>query len=126
MDLDRAMQLVARERQRIENLLLISADNPRDNNACAWTSAGIADGSEPPAHLAMGIAIDRRLRDRLDALGRADQRILDGTYGKSVLSGTPIPDERLEIDPAAEVTVAELATHRQRPSSTAAQGPRDR
>jgi DnaK suppressor protein len=117
MDLDRATQLVARERQRIENLLLISADNPRHDNACAWTfCAGRADGSEPSAHLAMGLAIDRRLRDRLDALGRADQRILDGTYGKSVRSGAPIPDERLEIDPAAEVTVAEVATHRQRPS----------
>ena len=40
---------------------------------------------------------------RSDALHRLD----DGTYGRSVRSGQPIPDERLEADPAAELTIEE-------------------
>jgi DnaK suppressor protein len=32
----------------------------------------------------------------------------DGTYGRSIRSGREIPDERLEADPAAELTVDEL------------------
>jgi DnaK suppressor protein len=32
---------------------------------------------------------------------------LNGTYGRSVRSGEPIPDERLEADPAAELTISE-------------------
>ena len=35
------------------------------------------------------------------------QRLEEGTYGRSVRSGAPIPDERLEADPAAELTVEE-------------------
>jgi DnaK suppressor protein len=35
-----------------------------------------------------------------------------GTYGRSVQSGKPIPDERLEADPAAELTVEEEASQR--------------
>ena len=47
------------------------------------------------------------IRSRLAALDRAEQRLADGTYGRSVRSGVPIPDERLEADPAAELTVEE-------------------
>ena len=47
------------------------------------------------------------LRARLDALGRAERRIDEGTFGLSVRSGLPIPDARLEADPAAELTVEE-------------------
>ena len=35
------------------------------------------------------------------------QRVEDGSYGRSIRSGAPIPDERLEADPAAELTVQE-------------------
>ena len=47
------------------------------------------------------------LRDRLAAIDRALKRLDDGTYGRSVRSGVPIPDERLEADPAAELTIEE-------------------
>ena len=40
-------------------------------------------------------------------IDRALHRLDDGTYGRSVLSGKPIPDERLEADPAAELTIEE-------------------
>jgi DnaK suppressor protein len=45
--------------------------------------------------------------DNEAALERAEQRRAEGKYGLSVHSGDPIPDERLEFDPAAELTVDE-------------------
>jgi DnaK suppressor protein len=35
----------------------------------------------------------------------------DGTYGRSVQSGLPIPDERLAVEPLAERTVEEQTLH---------------
>ncbi len=52
-------------------------------------------------------AIIASLRDRLATIERAEQRLAAGTYGLSIQSGVPIPDERLEADPAAELTVDE-------------------
>src|SRR2546427_401071 len=46
-------------------------------------------------------------RARLAAIDRAEQRLDAGTYGRSIRSGQLIPDERLEADPAAELTVDE-------------------
>jgi hypothetical protein len=43
------------------------------------------------------------------ALERAEARLAAGTFGASVLSGRPIPDERLEAFPLAELTVQEAA-----------------
>jgi len=50
-----------------------------------------------------------QLREQLAALERAEQRLADGQYGRSVESGEPIPDARLEILPTAERTEAEQA-----------------
>lgn len=52
-------------------------------------------------------AVKASLRLRLLTIERAEQRLRDGTYGRSVRSGLAIPDERLEADPAAELTVEE-------------------
>jgi DnaK suppressor protein len=49
------------------------------------------------------------LREKLDALDRAEARLADGTYGLSIDSGKPIPDERLEALPTAERTAEEEA-----------------
>lgn len=54
-------------------------------------------------------AVTGTLRDRLGAIDRALRRLDEGTYGRSVISGAPIPPERLEADPTAEVTVEEAA-----------------
>ena len=48
------------------------------------------------------------LAEELAAVERAEARLADGTYGLSVESGEPIPDERLEAIPTAERTVEEL------------------
>jgi DnaK suppressor protein len=49
------------------------------------------------------------LRAQLAAVERAERRLTDGTYGFSVESGEPIPDERLEAVPTAERTADEQA-----------------
>jgi DnaK suppressor protein len=54
-----------------------------------------------------GLADD--LREELAAVERAEARLADGTYGRSIESGKPIPDERLEALPTAERTVEEEA-----------------
>ncbi len=54
-------------------------------------------------------AVARQLNHRMQALQRAEGRLAAGTYGRSVLSGQPIPDERLEAFPLAELTVDEEA-----------------
>jgi DnaK suppressor protein len=52
------------------------------------------------------------LRASLASVERAEQRLVDGTYGLSIESGEPIPDERLEAIPTAERTVEEEQRHR--------------
>ena len=52
-----------------------------------------------------GLAQD--LEARLAAVERAEARLAAGTYGLSTVSGEPIPDERLEAQPTAELTVEE-------------------
>jgi DnaK suppressor protein len=52
-------------------------------------------------------AVADSMRERLAAIDRALRRLDDGTYGRSVRSGLPIPDDRLEADPAAELTIEE-------------------
>jgi DnaK suppressor protein len=49
------------------------------------------------------------LREELSAVERAEARLAAGTYGLSVESGEPIPDERLEAIPTAERTAEEEA-----------------
>jgi DnaK suppressor protein len=49
------------------------------------------------------------LRAELAAVERAEERLIEGTYGRSIESGEEIPDERLEAVPAAERTAEEQA-----------------
>ncbi|WP_426244716.1 TraR/DksA family transcriptional regulator [Nocardioides sp. LHG3406-4] len=112
MDLERAKELIAAERARVKGLLATSAEARLDDVAAGREAGdGDTDGAQPLEHEAVDMAIGKSLNDRLSALERAEKRIGDGTYGVSVESGLPIPDERLEIDPAAELTVGEAAKH---------------
>jgi DnaK suppressor protein len=52
------------------------------------------------------------LRQQLAAVERAEQRLAAGTYGISIESGVPIPDERLEAVPTAERTTQEETARR--------------
>jgi len=106
MELERARSLLDAERAQVQRLLVdLGTDRADDHEA-------ERDASYPATPLAQeGVdgAIAAGLRDRLAVLDRALRRVEDGSYGRSIRSGTPIPDERLEADPAAELTVQEAA-----------------
>ena len=104
MDSERARRLLEAERSRIEEALSRlghvddgeTGDDQEQSNLAADLyqdefDAGLAEG----------------LRGQLAAVERAEQRLADGTYGRSIESGEPIPDERLEALPAAELTADE-------------------
>ena len=104
MDPDRARELLAAERQRIQNALA----------RLGHQDTGELSEEQDPANLASdlyqdeldaGLADD--LRDDLAAVERAEARLAAGTYGLSIESGQPIPDERLEAIPTAERTAEE-------------------
>src|SRR4051794_23932446 len=106
MDPERARELLAAERERIERGL---ARLGRED-------AGEPSDDEDPGNLASelyqeeldeGLADD--LREELAAVERAEARLAAGTYGLSIDSGKPISDERLEAIPTAERTVEEEA-----------------
>ena len=99
MDQDRARSLLIAERDEVRGLLQDAEAAGQDDR-----EAEVETGAEDEGDAALALteegeadAIAESLRDRLD----------DGTYGRSVRSGQPIPDERLEADPAAELTVEE-------------------
>ncbi len=105
MSPERARELLAAERERIQQALadlgepigedeLTTLDNPADQGSELYErelEEGLLEG----------------LRRDLEALERAESRLAEGTYGLSVESGEPIPDERLEAFPLAERTVEE-------------------
>lgn len=104
MDPERARALLQAERTRIEGGL---------GQAAHQDDAEPGD-DEDPGNLASDLyqdEFDEGLRDdlqaRLAAVERAEARLAAGTYGLSVLSGDPIPEERLEALPTAELTIEE-------------------
>jgi DnaK suppressor protein len=101
-------QARARVRAEIDDLLKHTAIEGRQDRATEnEEEVDISDPAQPLTAQFEGDAITANLRGRLAALDRAEQRLDDGTYGRSVRSGLPIPDERLEADPAAELTIEE-------------------
>ena len=104
MDVERARELLATERRELERAL--GHRGHQDDGEIA--------GFQEPANLAAELNLDKLdeglaadLHERLEALERAEQRLATGTYGLSIESGEPIPDERLEAIPTAERTVEE-------------------
>jgi len=109
MDTDRARSLLIAERDEVRSLLKdAEADGQEAREAEVESEAeDNADAALALTQEGQDDAIAESLRDRLDAIERALHRLDDGTYGRSVRSGQPIPDERLEADPAAELTIEE-------------------
>jgi RNA polymerase-binding transcription factor len=111
MEPERARELLAAERRRIERALaglgredvgeLADQDEPADQASDLYENeldAGLAE----------------QLRETLAAVERAEARLAAGTYGRSVESGRLIPDERLEALPTAERTADEQERHDRR------------
>lgn len=107
MDEARARALVGAERARVEGLLRDTDAAGQDDRAAANEPGDLADPAERLTAEEADDAVAASLRARLDALDRAEHRIDEGTFGLSIRSGLPIPEARLEADPAAELTVEE-------------------
>jgi DnaK suppressor protein len=106
MDPERARELLAQERERIERALA----------GLRHTDTGEETDEIDPANLATDLYQDELdeglaegLRKELEAVERAEARLAAGTYGLSIESGKSIPDERLEALPTAERTAEEEA-----------------
>ena len=112
MDPDRAHQLLADERSRIEDeLATIEREGPLESS----------DRREPGDKDSEDLYLDelderrrQQLRDELAAVERAEARLAAGTYGVSIESGEPIPDGRLEAIPWAERTAEEQSRYERR------------
>jgi DnaK suppressor protein len=100
----RARELLAAERRRIEEALVRLRPEDDGEEADEFDPQNRASDTYED-ELDEGLSDD--LREQLAAVERAEQRLANGTYGRSVLSGKPIPDERLEAVPTAELTVDE-------------------
>ena len=99
MDPERARQLLAAERERLEQA--IAELGPPENDESGDTDSETLYQNEFDATQAADLA------PQLEAVERAEARLAAGTYGLSVESGEPIPDGRLEALPTAERTVEE-------------------
>jgi DnaK suppressor protein len=107
MDDQRARALLDAERVRVATLLDDLAGEGDADRSAADEPGDLTDSAEPLTTQGLDDAVAAGLRDRLAALERAEQRLAEGTFGRSIRSGVPIPDARLEADPAAELTVEE-------------------
>jgi DnaK suppressor protein len=117
MDYVRARALLIAERDDVRKLLAdaeTAVREDRESEVDNSEAGDVGDAAQPLAAEGADEDIEGNLRDRLDAIDRALGRLDDGTYGRSVRSGEPIPDERLEADPAAELTIAEARADERR------------
>jgi DnaK suppressor protein len=109
MDPERARELLQAERDRIEKALAELVREPDDELSHADQHLG--DSGSELYEDERDEGLSDRLREELAAVQRAEQRLAEGTYGLSVVSGEPIPDARLEAHPTAERTVEEQARY---------------
>lgn len=105
MDDERARALLARERKRIVEG--IRGLRPQPSDEPTTTDQHMADQASDLYEQELDEGLSDDLRAELAAVERAEQRLADGTYGLSIESGEPIPDDRLEAMPTAERTAAE-------------------
>lgn len=109
MDPARARSLLERERSRIEKAI--------DEVESEYRNQSLYDdqhGEDRSADLAREELEEGRLetlRAELAAVERAEKRLAENTFGLSIESGDPIPDERLEAVPWAERTIEEQQRH---------------
>jgi DnaK suppressor protein len=105
VDSERARELLAGERQRIESAIAdLNRETPEE------ADSKVEPGDERDEGLyqdEFDAGRNQDYEEQLAALERAEARLEAGTYGISVESGDPIPDQRLEAYPLAERTVEE-------------------
>ncbi len=107
MEDTKAKELLGAERRRVEKLLKDIDDAGAADRVAADQEGDMFDSAEPLTKEGADDAVRAALVERLAAVDRAETRVAAGTYGYSVRSGQPIPDDRLEADPTAELTTEE-------------------
>ena len=107
MDDDRARELLRRERERIETALAGETHVADTDLTTRDQHLGVQGTELQDDELAAGLR--EQLASELADVERAEERLALGTYGVSIESGEPIPDERLEAHPTAERTTEEQA-----------------
>jgi DnaK suppressor protein len=110
MDEGRARALLLEERSDVQKLLTAAEEAAQEDRSAEDEVGDSADPATALTAEGTDTAIAESMRDRLGVIDRALKRLDDGTYGRSVRSGVPIPDARLEADPAAELTVEEASS----------------
>jgi DnaK suppressor protein len=115
MDPDRARKRLEEERERLERIRDSLAGDPETTgDASAIDELSSADqhpgdiGTETFEH-EKNQSLLESVNAQLTDIEAAFERLEKGSYGKSVLSGEPIGDDRLEAVPYARYTVQEQA-----------------
>lgn len=107
MEPGKAKELLRSDRLRTQKLLAeVMAAGEADRSA-ADEPGDMFDSAQPLTDEGVDDSVVAEIQEHLAAIDRAEQRLEAGTYGYSVRSGLPIPDDRLEVDPSAELTVEE-------------------
>jgi DnaK suppressor protein len=109
MDEKRARTLLAQHRERLERLL--ADTDQRGDEELSHADQHMADDAQFLADEEVDEGLREQLQAELEAIVRAEQRLAEGTYGRSVESGEPIPDARLEAVPWAERTAEEQSRY---------------
>ena len=109
MEAERARSLLAAEQAQLQRSLAVVGTSQRQDRQAEQETGDVSDPAQSLEAQGIDDAVAASLQDRLAAVGRALERVENGSYGRSVRSGVAIPDERLEVDPAAELTVEEAA-----------------
>lgn len=113
---------VEQQRRRLEELRLDllgpEAARRESERAEAEDRSGEVETYESRAQELVAKEIDQAIHDvderRLSRVERALEKIDEGTYGFSDISGAPIPQARLQVVPEALLTVAEEEAAEQR------------
>jgi len=107
MEAAKARELLDLERHRVERLVAETASAGTSDRSEANAAGAFDNAAERLTAEAGDDAVAASLQARLAAIDRAERRIDDGSFGLSVRSGVPIEEDRLEADPAAELTAEE-------------------
>jgi DnaK suppressor protein len=113
MDEETARSLLAQHRERLERLLADTTQR-EDEEELSHADQHMADDAQFLADEEVDEGLREQLRDELEAIARAERRLAEGAYGRSVESGEPIPDERLLAIPWAERTAEEQKRYERR------------
>ena len=120
LDTDHFRTLLVEERKRVEDAIeYLRKEHPGSLQEETEEIAGTADnhlGETATATLDREIdySLEENSGEVLAAIGRALKRIDDGTYGKCVNCGKPIPEERLEALPWTELCIDDQRAQEQR------------